>query len=344
MGLSGNKAEMADILFPDDPISILRLYPFVLTGYYGSFIGGTPVQIDVIIPTLHPDKEFGELIKRLESQTLAVHKIVIMNTRSGSFPEEFIKAYDNIEVRHLDKAEFDHGGTRNAGAAHSQAEYLLFMTQDAIPADSHLVEWLASAFEQPKVKAAYARQLPKENCRELERYTRSFNYPKKSRIQRQEDLNALGIKTFFCSNVCAMYEKETFLKQGGFVNRTIFNEDMIYAGGLIKNGYEIAYVASARVLHSHNYSGIKQLQRNFDMAVSQVEHPEVFEGIASEREGIRLVKQTAVHCIRIGKPWLILSLVFFTGCKYIGYRLGRIYQRLPKWLVRWCTMNKGYWD
>lgn len=301
-------------------------------------------MIDVIIPTLNPDKEFGELLKRLESQTLAVHKIVIMNTRSGSFPEELIKEYDNIEVYHIEQEEFDHGKTRNAGVTHTEAEYLLFMTQDAIPADSHLVERLASAFGRTQVKAAYARQLPREDCRELERYTRSFNYPKKSRIQRQEDLDTLGIKTFFCSNVCAMYEKETFLKQGGFVNRTIFNEDMIYAGGLIKSGYEIAYVSEAKVVHSHNYSGIKQLRRNFDLAVSQTEHPEIFGGIASEQEGIRLVKQTAVHCIKIGKPWLILSLVFLSGCKYIGYRLGKNYRRLPKWLVRWCTMNKEYWN
>lgn len=302
------------------------------------------MRIDVIIPTFHPDKEFGELIKRLESQTLDIHKIIIMNTWTGNFPEEFIKAYSNIEVCHLNQEDFDHGGTRNAGAARTQAEYLLFMTQDAIPADSHLVEELASAFERSQVKAAYARQLPKENCRDLERYTRSFNYPKKSRIQRQADVDTLGIKAFFCSNVCAMYEKETFLKQGGFVKHTIFNEDMIYAGGLIKNGYEIAYVATARVLHSHNYSAIRQLQRNFDLAVSQAEHPEVFGGIASEREGVRLVKQTAAHCIRIGRPWLIFSLVFFSGCKYIGYRLGRNYQRLPKWLVRRCSMSKGYWD
>lgn len=302
------------------------------------------MRIDVIIPTFHPGKDFEKLLKGLESQTLAVHKIVIMNTRTGDFPEDLLSPYDNIEVYHIDKEAFDHGGTRNQGASYTDGEYLLFMTQDAIPVDNRLVERLAAAFKKPEVKAAYARQLPKEDCRELERYTRKFNYPEKSRIQRKADLNTLGIKTFFCSNVCAMYERETFLKQNGFVKHTIFNEDMIYAGGLIKNGYEIAYVAGARVLHSHNYSGWKQLQRNFDLAVSQVEHPEIFGGIASEQEGIRLIKQSAVHCMRIGKPWLIISLVFSSGCKYIGYRLGKNYRKLPRWLVLGCTMNKGYWE
>ncbi len=302
------------------------------------------MRIDVIIPTLRPGKELEELLKRLESQTMAVHKIVIMNTRSGVFPEKLLGNYDNIEVFHIEREDFDHGGTRNEGVTHTEAEYLLFMTQDALPADEYLVERLAAAFKNPRVRAAYARQLPRKDCRELERFTRSFNYPENSRIQTKEELDTLGIKAFFCSNVCAMYERGTFLRQGGFVKRTIFNEDMIYAGGLIKSGCEIAYRADARVIHSHNYSGMMQFRRNFDLAVSQADHPEIFGGIASEQEGIRLVKRTAVHCVKLGKPWLIFSLVFFSGCKYIGYRLGRSYQRLPKWLVLKCTMNKGYWQ
>lgn len=302
------------------------------------------MKIDVIIPTLHPGKEFGELLKALESQTWPIHKIVIMNTRTGAFPDEMTEAYKNVEVYHLEQSEFDHGGTRNLGVEHTEAEYLLFMTQDAMPADEYLVERLAKCFEDPSVKAAYARQLPREDCRELERYTRSFNYPDRSSIKTKADLNTLGIKAFFCSNVCAMYERGTFLARGGFVNHTIFNEDMIYAGGLIKSGYGIAYAAKARVIHSHNYSGLKQLKRNFDLAVSQTDHPEIFAGIASEQEGIRLVKNTAAHCLKIGKPWLIFSLVFFSGCKYIGYKLGRNYKKLPRCLILRCTMNKRYWQ
>lgn len=302
------------------------------------------MNVDVIIPVCNPGKEFSELLYRLESQSCPVHKIVIMNTRTGDFPEELIKPYENIEVYHLEPGEFDHGGTRNAGADHAEGEYLLFMTQDAVPADEYLVERLLAAFGRPQVKAAYARQLAREDCRELERYTRKFNYPGKSRIQTGKDLDIFGIKTFFCSNVCAMYERDTFLKQGGFVSHTIFNEDMIYAGGLIKAGWEIAYAAEAKVIHSHNYSGGKQFRRNFDLAVSQADHPEVFAGIRSEGEGIRLVKKTARHCLRIRKPWLIISLIYSSGCKYLGYKLGQNYRRLPGWLVHRCTMNQNYWN
>ena len=86
----------------------------------------------------------------------------------------------------------------------------------------------------------------------IERYIRSFNYPKHSKTKALEDLEKMGIKTFFCSDVCATYRKSVYEKLGGFVDKTIFNEDMIMAAAMIRAEYNIAYVAEAKVIHSHN--------------------------------------------------------------------------------------------
>ena len=147
---------------------------------------------------------------------------------------------------------------------------MLFMTQDAVPAQDTLVEKLCASFEShERVAAAYGRQLPGEQSGVIERYTREFNYPPESSVKEKADLDRLGIKTFFCSNVCAMYRRDIYEKLGGFVTRTIFNEDMIFAAGLIQAGYRIAYAAEAEVVHSHKYTYWQQLTRNFDLAVSQ---------------------------------------------------------------------------
>ena len=301
-------------------------------------------NVDVIIPTYHPGKDFYQLLKRLDQQTRPIHRILVMNTEESGWKPEWEKEFSQLQVYHLQKSDFDHGGTRKKAAELSLADFMIFMTQDALPADEYLVERLAAAFTEPQIKAAYARQLARPDCRELERYTRIFNYPEESRVKTAADLDTLGIKTFFCSNVCAMYERETYVNRGGFIRKTIFNEDMIYAGGLIKAGYANAYAADARVIHSHNYSGLEQFHRNFDLAVSQAEHPEIFGGVASEGEGIRLVKKTAAHCLRIRKPWLIVTLVWQSGWKFLGYRMGKSYRKLPRWLVLRCTMNRAYWN
>ena len=177
----------------------------------------------------------------------------------------------------------------------------------------------------------------------MEQYTRQFNYPEKSRAKWLADLPELGIKTYFCSNVCAMYKRELYLQLGGFVKKTIFNEDMIFAGGLIQKGYGVAYAAEAKVVHSHNYSAIQQFHRNFDLAVSQADHPEVFDGIRSEGEGIRLVKKSLAYLVKTGHIWLIPQLVIQSGAKYAGYFLGKRYWKLPHRLVMACTMSPWYW-
>ena len=140
-----------------------------------------------------------------------------------------------------------------------------------------------------------------------------------------------------------MYEKATYDRLGGFIRRTIFNEDMSYAGGLIQNDYKIAYVAEAEVIHSHNYNAKEQFHRNFDLAVSQADHPEVFGGIRSEKEGVKLVLGTAKHLLKIWKPWLLFPLVTTSAGKILGYKAGQNYHKLPKKLISAWTMNKSYW-
>lgn len=301
--------------------------------------------VDVIIPAYRPGEGWKQMLRGLEGQTWPVHRLIVMNTGKENWKAAYEKTTISMEVHHLTREEFDHGKTRDQAARMSRADYLLFMTQDALPEDCHLIEKLVEAIEQDeKIGAAYARQLPRKDCRLMEQYTRQFNYPEKSRVKWLADLPELGIKTYFCSNVCAMYRRELYLQLGGFVQKAIFNEDMIFAGELIQKGYGVAYAAEAKVVHSHNYSAIQQFHRNFDLAVSQADHPEVFAGIRSEGEGIRLVKKNAGWLCRQGKPWLVIQLVWQSGWKYLGYLLGKRYQKLPKWVIPRCTMNPKYWE
>lgn len=300
--------------------------------------------VDVIIPAYHPGKEFATLIKRLEKQSVSIHRIIVMNTEESMWNKEWEKLSDAMEVHHLTKEEFDHGGTRARAAELSDSDVMVFMTQDAMPADRELLAELLKALDQEEnIAAAYARQLPNAECSFVERYTRAFNYPDTSLVKTKADLDKYGIKTFFCSNVCAAYKKDIYEKQGGFVRRTIFNEDMIYAGGLIQAGYGIAYAAEARVIHSHNYNCMQQFHRNFDLGVSQAEHPEIFEGVASEGEGMRLVKKTLAYLIHSGRIWLIPGFVLQCAGKYAGYLAGKKFRKLPKKFILWCTMSPNYW-
>lgn len=303
------------------------------------------MTVDVIIPTYKPDGKFKILMDRLQKQEHEIHQIIILNTKSEQeLPEIAEKPY-SVKVIEIEPEDFDHGATRNLGARSSEADIILFMTQDAIPGDRKLVSEFVKVFEKYQdINLAYGRQLPNKDCSIIEQYTRKFNYPEQSQIKSIQDMEKMGIKTFFFSDVCAAYRRRNFLQRGGFEEPIIFSEDMIYAGRCVFDGERIAYVSEARVFHSHNYTCMQQFHRNFDVAVSQKQHPELFENISSEGEGIRMVVQSAKHLLRIRKPWLIVKLILQSGSKYLGYFLGKRYQKLPSKVVLWCTSSKRYWE
>lgn len=307
-------------------------------------------SVDVILLTYKPGKQVMELIRALEEQTYPIRKIIIMNTEERYFYNlfygtGFLEQYRNVEIHHLSEKEFDHGRTRAKAVQYSKSDIFVCMTQDAMPEDDRLIQNLVKALTgQEKTAAAYARQLPLPDCREIERYTRGFNYPDQSSVKSSADMEKLGIKTFFCSNVCAAYDREIYETIGGFVKKAVFNEDMVYAGHAVIAGYRIAYAAEAQVRHSHNYTCMQQFHRNFDLGVSQAEHPEVFNAVSSENEGIRLVRSTIRH-LEKKKKWLqIPYLIVSSGYKLIGYQLGKHYRSLPKGMVKWCSASKSYWN
>ena len=305
-------------------------------------------MIDIIIPAYKPDDKFRKLIEMLEKQTVSVNKIIVINTEEKYMDAfcagtRFLSEHKKLSVHHISQREFDHGKSRNMGAKRSDADIFVFMTQDAVPANEYLLEKLVAPLKDESVACSYARQLPDAGSTMTEKLTREFNYPANGRVKSKEDLQELGIKTYFCSNVCCAYNAKIFRELQGFINHTIFNEDMIYARNVIDNGGKIVYAASARVYHSHNYSAVEQLRRNFDLGVSHAEYPKVFSGIATESEGMRLVKKSCKYLCQIRKPWLIVKLVWQSGFKYLGYFLGKRYGKLPGKLVKKLSMNKEYW-
>ncbi len=299
-------------------------------------------SVDVIIPSYKPGHRYQQLLAKLAEQTYPIQRLIVINTGKEFYPADGLQP-SNLSLTHIEPREFDHGGTRHRGVTMSDSDLVVFLTQDAVPKDRYLIENFVKAFQEKSVAAVYGRQLASPTDSVLEQITRQFNYPQESRSQTMADLKRLGIKTYFCSNVCAAYRRDIYWKLGGFPTRTIFNEDMIFAASIIKAGYTIRYEASVQVYHSHHYSGLQQFRRNFDLAVSQADNPHIFADVPSEKEGIRLVKKTVSILAEKKQWWRIGELGYISACKYAGYLLGKRYRMLPKRLVRMCSMNQNYW-
>ena len=312
--------------------------------------------IDAVIPTFRPDGKLFSILSMLETQSVPLRRIRIINTEENGLrrlleenrqtTQSFLAQHGTVELTHIGAPDFDHGGTRDLGMKQCEgAAYVLFLTQDAVPADTFLVERLLKPFGADALTAvSYARQLPARDASEAEKFSRAFNYPEKSRVKTKADTPELGIKTYFCSNVCALYDTKIYARQGPFASPVIFNEDMIYAGRAVQAGFHIAYAADAEVVHSHNYSAQQQLRRNFDLGVSQADHPEIFGSVSSEGEGVRYVRAAVGHLFRHGAAAEVPGFILTCGARFIGYRLGKNYRRLSAGRIAKLTSNPAYWE
>jgi rhamnosyltransferase len=303
------------------------------------------VKVDAVIPAYKPGHDLRELVEKLLDQTVRLGRIIIINTDREYFDEKEYLIAPAVEVVHITRHEFDHAGTRDMGLRMSDADYVLFMTMDAIPKDNYLVEKLLSGFRRAdNIAVSYARQLPKKDCNRIEQITREFNYPAQSRVQTSDDIKELGIKAYFCSDVCAMYDTSIYRSLGGFKAPAIFNEDMVYAAGALDAGYAVSYCADALVYHSHNYTGRQYYRRNFDLGVSQANHPEIFERFNVKGTGMQLVRKSLAQICRRGTPADIIRLVYYSGMKYLGFRKGKNYHKLSLESCLKHTSDKEYWN
>jgi rhamnosyltransferase len=178
----------------------------------------------------------------------------------------------------------------------------------------------------------------------MEAHARYFNYSSQSSLRDLDDRKRFGFKTIFISNSFAAYRREALMAVGGFPRDVIFGEDTITAARLLLSGWKIAYVAEAKVYHSHSYTWIQDFKRYFDIGVLHVRESWLLSEFGGTGgEGSRFVR-SELNYLWPRYWWLIPSASIRTALKLTGYRLGRIERRLSLRLKRRLSMHHRFWD
>ena len=266
-------------------------------------------KISVIIPVLNAEKYIKSLLDMLFNQTVRPDEIVVVDSESEDNTIAICKQYPNVRIISILRKDFDHGKTRDMALRTCNSEFILFITQDAYPQNRYYIENLIKPFSHDeKIAISSGRQIPRNDATHMEKCIRNFNYPENSSIRSKDDVERLGIKTFFFSDVCSAYRKDIYEKVGGFDFPLKTNEDMFYAAKVIKEGYKIAYTADAKVVHSHNMSLKEQYSRNYIQGYEIERHKDILCNVSQSVEGIKMVKQVSLQLI---KDRHLLSLMHF---------------------------------
>ncbi len=301
------------------------------------------MRVNLYIPTLNGGSRFVELLDSLARQTFPLQRCVVIDSGSTDDTAAAARA-SGCEVIALGSEGFDHGGTRQRAIdTYPDADVYCLLTQDAIPADEGALANLVQAFANPDVGLAYGRQLPHRDATLPERHARLFNYPAQGQLRSLTDAATYGIKTISCSNSFAAYRREALLLAGGFPRGTIMGEDVIVAGRVLLAGWKMAYVADACVYHSHDYAIREEFERYFDIGVFHSDNRWIFDTFGrAGSEGFRYAISEIGYVGR-RNPLLLPKVGCSILAKWLGYKLGLSYRRLPDNLRRSFSMYKGYW-
>ena len=279
------------------------------------------MRVSVIIPTRDAERHIEALLSALEAQTLVPEEIIVVDSSSTDRTAQIAQRHGRVRFMTIPAASFDHGGTRDMAARQATGDALVFMTQDAVPADGAVLEALAGALEDGTVAAAYARQLPRPDAWPREKLVRAFNYPEQSTVHDRH--SRLGLRTYYLSNACAAYRRETYLALGGFETKLRSNEDMLFAAKAIRAGYRIAYCAEARVIHSHNLTLAEQYRRNKLQGYELARHRELLGDDSPVGSGKQMLLYVTRGLLRQGR--LPDCLAFGLDCvaRFAGNRAGK---------------------
>lgn len=312
--------------------------------------------VSVIIPTKNGQEYLEEVLAVVFKQkTPFEFEVIIVDSGSKDRTLEIIKKFP-VRLYQIQPQEFGHGKTRNFAASKARGEYLVFLTQDATPANEN---WLVSIIkpmeENSQVAGVFGKHLPRKKCdpfqkRMLNEFmdslgkTAVYQLPKTGDKEKEFEKNK-GILVFF-SNVNSairrsVWEKIPFLdvKMG---------EDQFWAKEIILAGYKKVYQPSAAVYHSHRYGPWQQFKRWFD-EFRQHKINQNYVGVSSVWKVLPLTLRLFFNDVKYIKSqkdynfwqkiywswWIFFISLARISAEYLGGR----YEKIPPWLQNRFSMQ-----
>lgn len=280
------------------------------------------MSVSVILPTLNAAGEIAALLAALMDQTQPPGEILVVDSGSTDDTAELARAH-GARVMSVPRDQFDHGGTRDAALCQTAGEFVLFLTQDALPADERYIEHLLKPFADERMAAVSGRQLSRQDARPYVQAVQQYRYPAQSRVWGPEEREALGIRAYHLSDVCSAYRRSAYEAVGGFAHPLPTNEDMLIAAAFLDAGYRLAYCADAAVMHSHNLTLRQEYRRNALIGRFLQVYGKQLSNQSETGEGLRMMQQVLLQLMRSGHPLECLAFAADCTARLLGSRVGR---------------------
>ncbi|MBQ8425452.1 MAG: glycosyltransferase family 2 protein [Clostridia bacterium] len=279
------------------------------------------MTIDIICPLYKAENYILDIVRSINNQKdVDVKTIRFILTESNDKSEDILKEND-LYYSTVSLNDFSHSKTREDEAMKSDADILVFITQDIVIQSDVWLKNLVSPIINGECEASFSRQLSKYN--NIEKYTREKNYPDKSYINSKEDIETKGLKTFFFSDASSAIKTSIYKELGGYDGKVFpTNEDMYIAHKLITNGYKIKYCADSEVYHSHKFTLKEVYKRYYITGEFMAMNPQI-ESYGTTKAGGGLAKYILKRAIKEFNIKVLIRFFPDMMARFIGMKKGK---------------------
>lgn len=224
----------------------------------------------VIIPTKNGMPLFRQCLDGVLSQKVPwPFEVVVVDSgsRDGTWELAQAKATTALRIR---PEEFNHGATRNLAAGRARGAFLVFLVQDAVPADDRWLAALVAAVEPEGIAGAFSRQAVRPDSNPITGYLCLDSLPSG---QRGEVKRLPPGRRLDELSPVQRYDLSRFQNPSSCIRRSVFEaypfarlpygEDLEWGKRVVEAGYGIAYEPSSCVYHSHDRSPLYALKRSY---------------------------------------------------------------------------------
>ena len=235
------------------------------------------IKATVFIPVYNGENDHLEetLTALYNQKTDFEWNVLIIDSGSSDNSVKIIRKfhhkYNNLTLKEIDKSEYSHGGTRQLAAEISDGEYMVYLSQDAVPYNQNWLTEMLKPFEiSEKIVAVLARQKPRDYCFPAMKYDINAVFNE----QGIEDAVTVWTRTIseqigtytkesFYSDVCSAAPRLFLVNEIGY-KPVKYSEDYEYGKDIIDAGYYKAYNSRAIVEHSNDVFLKDYKKRIFD--------------------------------------------------------------------------------
>jgi glycosyltransferase involved in cell wall biosynthesis len=222
------------------------------------------MNCSIVIRAYNEEKHIGRLLEGIRHQTVKDVEVILVDSGSTD-GTVFVAESFGARIVRIRPDEFTFGHSLNFGIKSATCELIVIASAHVYPVYPDWLETLLRPFEDEQIALTYGKQRGPDFAKFSEQQIFHQWYPDVSKPKQE---------TAFCNNANAAIRKSLWEKNN--YDETLTGlEDLAWAKWAKDQGYVIAYVAEAEIIHVHNETprGVYNRYRREAMALRKI-YPE----------------------------------------------------------------------